>query len=142
MFTYSTNAAMLTLYSTYPSTSVVLLIDGISLSFSLLHDKDFLCSTYLRLSICNLLPLINTCLTLMLGNNTKLRYNHNCFARRIRYHTAPSCERIEREVHQVVPVTSWKWMLKNAMEEQCRMPDVSNIILAGETFSLVIYYIT
>ena len=67
-------------------------------------------------------------------NNTKLRYNNDCFARRIRYHTSPICEKIEREEHGIIPITSWKWTLRTAIEQKCRMPDVSNIIQAGSEF--------
>ena len=76
---------------------------------------------------------------MFIGNNTKPRYDNDCFARRIRYHTSPICERIEREEHQIIPVTNWKWTLRSAMERKCQMPDVSNIIQAGGYFILSIY---
>lgn len=69
-----------------------------------------------------------------LADDGRPLYDGNkCWARRIRYHTAPHCANLEK----VVPIYKWKWHLKDAfVDKRCSMPSTRLIEAASSYLKL------
>jgi len=59
-----------------------------------------------------------------LGDGATPPYDDHCWSARIRYHTAPVCQK-EEDSRGVVPIYKWRWTLESAKKGYCVMPDTS-----------------
>jgi hypothetical protein len=55
------------------------------------------------------------------NNHTIPPYSHKCWSLRIRYHTAPECEKEELQ-RGLTHIWKWKWTINAAENKQCVLP--------------------
>ena len=78
--------------------------------------------------------IINDGSLMFLGNSSQPPYAADCWAMRIRYHTAPVCQ-LQEDSDGIVPLYRWQWILKSALNGLCSMPDTT-LLKAAQAFLL------
>jgi len=56
-----------------------------------------------------------------LNNTSNPPYTHRCWSLRVRYHTAPECEKEEFK-RNLPPLWRWKWGTKDSLYNRCLLP--------------------
>ena len=88
-------------------------------------EPNLFCDKHLK----NLCPYCNLTINsilddgrfIYLTNHTVPPYTHKCWSLRVRYHTAPECEKEELK-RNLAPIWKWKWTVKDAENKQCVLP--------------------